>query len=130
MNRKNKPVFVLIIISLLLTSCSFDALSGATATPEPTSTPAATSTNTPTPTKTPVPTRTPNLAATQQYEEWQAEIQAFADKGYIPSADGKIEKVKDFNESWAFLDYYQRWDIGETAENFVFSANFKWSSDS
>lgn len=130
MNRKNKPIVILIVLSMFLASCSFDALSGATSTPESTSTPLATSTNTATPTKTPVPTRTPNLAATQQYEDWQAEIQAFADKGYIPSADGKIEKVKDFDESWAQIGWYSSLPIGEVAENFVYSGHFEWESAS
>lgn len=130
MNRKNKIVFVSIIISLLLVSCSFDTLSESTATFEPTSTPSATSTNIPTPTKTPIPTRTPNLAATQQYEDWQAEIQVFADKGYIPTSNGKIEKIRDYNESWAQINWYSTTRIGKVAENFVFSAHYKWSSAS
>lgn len=130
MNRKNKPVFVLIILSLLLASCSFDTLSGATATPESTSTPVATSTRTPFPTKTPLPTKTPNLAETQQYEDWQAEIQSYVDLGYIPSAEGKIEKVPNFTESWAQIGWYSWLRTGKVAENFIYSGHFKWSSDS
>lgn len=130
MKVKSKSFIAFVVLSLFLISCSFDALAGATSTPQPTSTPEATSTNTPTPTKTPIPTRTPNLAATQQYEDWQAEIQSYADNGYIPSAEGKIEKMKDFNESWAQIGWYSWQSAGARAKNFVYSGHFKWSSDS
>jgi len=105
-------------------------LATTTSTPEATSTPEPTSTNTPKPIKTPVFTRTPNLTATQLFEDWQVEIQRYADQGYIPTAEGKIEAVRDFNQSWAQIGWYTWFSAGKRAKNFIYSGHFKWSSDS
>jgi hypothetical protein len=114
---------------LTLNACSM-GVPAATSTPAATETATASPTLTSTPTKTPLPTRTPNLAATQQYQEWEAEIQGYFDKGYIDTADGTIKKLDGFSEAWAQIDWYSTWYLDETAENFVFSAHYEWSSSS
>jgi len=58
----------------------------ATYTLEPTAT--GTPTATLTPTKTVKPTSTPDIAATQKYENLQAQIEKLVDEGVIPSVDG------------------------------------------
>jgi hypothetical protein len=130
MKWKNKAAFVLIIAALLLNACSFSATPTPTATPSATNTPAPTSTKTPTPTITPLPTRTPNLTATQRTAEWNAEIQKYFEEGYIGTVEGKIKKLPDFAESWAQLDWYTTWNMGETVSNFVLSAHFEWANAS
>jgi hypothetical protein len=87
-------------------------------------------TNTPKPTSTPRPTSTPNLAATQQYEGWQAEVQRFADQGLLEDTAGKFKTFDDFNEEWAQMNWYQFWPVEEVNSNFMFGAHFKWSTAS
>ncbi len=131
MKRKSTLLLIVIVFALLINACSF-AAAEPTATPAPTDTaaPTATATNTSTPTKTPVPTKTPNLAATKQYEEWNAEIQKYYDAGYIGTTDGKIKQLKGFSEEWAQLNWYYIWPLGETASEFVYSAHYKWEHGS
>lgn len=99
-----------------------------TNTPQPTATITLTPTNTPRPSPTPRPTKTPNLAATQRMEEFNSQAQSYFDKGYLPSADGKIKEVKDFSYDWAQLNWYNWRPIGEDTSNFYISAHVKWSS--
>lgn len=130
MNKKNSIPFVLLLVSLVLSACSFNTKPTQTPTPAPTNTPTATSTITPTPTKTPLPTKTPNLAATQQFGEWYGEIDQYFDQGYLSTNEGTIKQLKDFSEEWAQLNWYRTWPLGETASDFVYSAHYKWSSAS
>ena len=131
MKRKYTNPLIIIIVTLFVASCSFSPPEP-TATPAPTDTPTATATSTitPTPTKTPVPTKTPNLAATKQYEEWNAEIQKYYEAGYVGTTEGKIKEFDDFSEEWAQLNWYDTWGLGESASEFVYSAHYKWEHGS
>ena len=130
MKLKKKVLFVLIIVTLILSACSLNATPEPTATSTLTSTPAPTSTKTPTPTITPLPTRTPNLAATQRSAEWNAEIQKYFDEGYIDTTEGRFKKLDDFAGEWAQLNWYRTMRLGESASNFIYSAHFNWSTAS
>jgi hypothetical protein len=130
---QHKPLNPFVAFALILTLVS---LACATAQPTPTNTPlpTATSTETATPTKTPRPsatprpTRTPNLAATQRVEELNAEAQAFYEKGYLATADGKFTELDDFSYDWAQMGWYNWLPVSSSASDFYLSANFKWNS--
>ncbi|MDX1377944.1 MAG: hypothetical protein R3307_03775 [Anaerolineales bacterium] len=123
------------LLALMLASLACSA-SGAqpTSTPATTDTPAPTATNTNTPTNTPRPsptprpTQTPNLAATQKYEDFNAEAQEYFDLGYLPSANGEFIEFDDFSYDWAQLGWYNWSSLGENVTDFYLSAHFKWSS--
>jgi hypothetical protein len=132
MKRKfSSPIWlVLFIITLLVQACSANApvataTKAATSTPEP---PTPTSTKTPVPSATPRPTRTPNLAATQQFEEWDAEAQSYVEAGYLTTSEGKFYKLDTFSEEWAQLGWYWRWPVNISARDFFMSGRLRWSS--
>lgn len=127
-NKKFLSLATSFLVLFFLLACSFGSAPTATPTPENTNTPVATETPTQKPTKTPRPTPTPNLAATQQIEDWNQEIAGYFEKGYIDTKDGQFKKLKDFSEEWAQIGWYSTWFLDEVAENFIFSAHFKWSS--
>ena len=133
-NSKAIPIVsCLLILTVALSACSFSAVEP-TSTPAPTDTPAPTATNTATPTNTPRPsptprpTQTPNLAATQKYEEFNAETQKYFDLGYINSTDGQVVEFDDFGYDWAQLGWYNWVPLGESVSDFYISAHFKWES--
>ena len=135
MHRKTTSLILfvkILVILLLVSSCSTSAPPAptSTSTPEPTST--ATKTATPTatvkPTSTPRPTKTPNLAATQRVGELQEEAQSYFEQGYLESPDGQFEEYDDFNEEWAQLGWYSWWPMSQTVRDFYLTAHFKWSS--
>ena len=103
-----------------------------TNTPQPTATVTETvtptSTRTQRPSSTPRPTWTPNLAATQQVEELNAEVQAFYDKGYLTTSEGRFIEIDDFRYDWARLGYYNWLPLEATASDFFLSGHFKWDS--
>src|ERR1041384_5655228 len=106
MHRKNTLPHlsaVMLLLFLISSACSALATPAPTETPKPTLTPTktATPTKTPKPTSTPRPTATPNLAATQKYEDYEAEIQSYVDAGYLSSTDGSIKEIDDFSYDWA-----------------------------
>jgi hypothetical protein len=120
---------VMIVMLLVLSACSLAAAEiPATPTVQATATKTLVPTKTSTPTRTPLPTRTPNLAATQRFEDYTAEVQKYLELGYIKSAEGRFVRYDDFNEEWAQLRWYQWWTMDDKAENFFMSAHFKWSS--
>jgi hypothetical protein len=87
-----------------------------------------TPTNTPRPSPTPRPTKTPDLAATQKYEEYNAEVQKYYDLGYVSSTDGEFTELDDFEYEWAQLYWYQWFPLDETVSDVYFSAHFAWES--
>ncbi len=121
---------VLILLSVLTSSCGMMATEAPTSTPQPTATatetlvPTATFTSTP----TPRPTRTPNLTATQRIEDYQAETQKYFDLGYLQTTDGRFERYDNFTEEWAQLGWYRRWILDEGVKDFYMTAHLKWSS--
>ncbi len=119
-------VFVLILVSL---ACA-TAQPMPTNTPEPTLTATETlvPTNTPRPSPTPRPTRTPNMAATAFAEELNAEVQAYYDKGYLATTDGRFRILEDFSYDWAQLGWYNWLPLRDSASDFFLSAHFKWDS--
>jgi len=118
--------FAIILVSL---ACA-TSLATPTSTPEPSLTPidTATPTNTPRPSPTPRPTQTPNLAVTQRVEELNAEVQAYYEKGYLSTTDGRFRELDDFNDEWAQLGWYNWQPLRDTASDFFLSAHFKWDS--
>lgn len=122
-----------LIVVFVLSACQQQAAAEPTAvpntdTPAPTATDMATSTNTPRPSPTPRPTQTPNLAATQKYEGYNAEIQRYFDLGYLTSTEGKFRDIDDFEYEWAQLYWYRWFLLSDTASDLVFNAHFQWES--
>lgn len=132
-SQKFSPLFsTLLILVFVSLACSGTAgeptAVPATETPAPTATDTATPTNTPRPSPTPRPTKTPNLAATQQYEEFDAETQKYFDLGYIATTDGRFVVYDDFEYETADLTTYYWWPLKTEARDFYMSAHFKWAS--
>ena len=125
---------LLLSITFVVSACStFAATPTPTDTPQPSATPTLVPTATRTPTRTPRPTATLNLTATQQIEEYQAEIQSYFDNGYLTTTDGIFRQFPDFKDHWAQLQWYRRTrleglDSSRYFSDFAFSAHFKWSS--
>jgi hypothetical protein len=116
-------------VILVSVACSTSAAQPtSTSTPEPTATNTLVPTNTPRLSPTPRPTKTPNLAATQHAEELNAEVQAYYEKGYLTTTDGRFSEFDDFNEAWAQLGWYSWWEFYDIASDFYMKAHFKWSS--
>jgi hypothetical protein len=132
--KKTMPLIswllVLILVSLACSTLAAQPTStpASTDTPEPTSTITDTPTNTPRPSPTPRPTRTPNLAATQRYEDFNAQAQKYFDLGYLSSAEGEFLEYDDFSYDWAQLGWYNWVPLGETVTDFYINAHFTWSS--
>jgi hypothetical protein len=114
-----------LILLLLATTV---ACAGATPEVLPTDTPAATPTHTAKPTFTPRPTKTPNVAATEQYTEFEALIAEFAELGYIGTTQGTIREFDPFSESWAQINWYIWWPVTRTTGDFVFKGHVEWTS--
>lgn len=131
MNRKRSPVFVFsLLLLLVITSCT-SAAPAATETPVPVmDTPLPNATNTQPPTDTPEPSVTPDVEATHKVETFQAILDKFAAKGYIGSAEGERNEVKDFEGEYALINNYYKWwpALDGEFENFVFSAHLEWQS--
>lgn len=131
MNCKIPNPTLLFISVLILVS-----IACATFQPAPTNTPEPTSaitfilpaTRTPRPSPTPRPTQTPNIAATQHAEELFAEVQAYYEKGYLATTDGRLTELEDFSYDWAQLGWYNWLPLRESVSDFFLSAHFKWDS--
>jgi len=98
-----------------------------TLTPSPTSKPTVTLTPTATMTNTP----TPNATATEfanRSELMFAEVQKFVDLGYLSDSIGRYSELPEFDETFAQINWYQRWRTDFLAANFVFSAHFSWDT--
>ena len=121
-------LFAALILSMTLSACGVMATPMPTSTPQPTATATLVPTNTPTPTATPRPTITPNLAATQQVEALNAEVQSYYDEGYLSTTEGKFRHYDDFSYTWAQLGWYDRLPLKLQASDFFLSAHFKWES--
>lgn len=131
---KLNPLFSFFLVLAIVSLACNSATPEPTSTPQPTDTPiptatiTATSTNTPRPSPTPRPTKTPNLAATQKYEDFNAETQKYFELGYLKSNEGKIEEMDDFSYEWAQLNWYSWWPLGRKVSDFYLSAHFAWES--
>jgi hypothetical protein len=131
---KYRKFFLIVVMFLffnLMTACS-QADAG---TPLPTKVPTdppvvATPTKTEKPTSTPEPTATPNTAATQKYDEFNVLLEKINSDGYIPSTVGETVELDPFKEEWAQINYYDMWPYGMIDSDFVFKANFNWSTAS
>lgn len=131
MQRKTQLPIVSFIFVMILVSLACATLQPTpTNTPEPTATATQTvvPTDTVTASPTPRPTRTPNMAATQHFEDLNAEVQDYFDKGYLPTTDGRFREMDDFHEEWAQLGWYSWWLFNDTASDFYMKAHLKWSS--
>lgn len=113
----NRRFFMRTLINVLLLpvlqACSMGqqfVRETSTVTSSPTS--ILTATPTPAPTATQTPTATPNLVATQQTEAFSALVQKYHDAGYIPSASGTYQRLKDYSDAYAKEGYYQRIYVG------------------
>jgi len=125
-------VMLLLVSSLVLSSCAAFA-PAATSTPLPptkTPKPSKTPTSTPKPTKTPLPTATPNLAPTQRVDDFAGKIKEYYDAGYISTTSGGYSELSDINKEWKELSYYQWWDTGYKPTNFVINTDVAWNSAS
>ena len=121
---------IIILSALILPACSTAATPPPvpTETPRPTSTNTAVPSNTSAPTRTPRPTATPNQAETQQYDEFNQEIESFYDQGFLDTTEGTIEELDDFSNDWAQLGWDQWMPTGQEADDFFVSAHFRWMS--
>ena len=120
--------FALVIILVSLACATAQPTPTSTLEPSLTATETATPTNTPRPSPTPRPTQTPNLAATQRVEELNAEVQAYYEKGYLATTDGRFRELDDFTYDWAQMGWYNWLPLRDTASDFFLSAHFKWNS--
>ena len=57
-----------------------------------------------------------------------AEAQAYYEKGYLATDQGRFRELEDFKEEWAQLGWYSWWLFNDTASDFYMKAHFKWSS--
>lgn len=57
-----------------------------------------------------------------------AQVQKFKEEGHIPTTDGELIKINDFNETFAQLAYYQAYPTDLELENFIFAGHLKWST--
>ena len=129
MESKNPSHILSSILLLILVSLACGTVQPtSTSIPEPTATSTAIPTPTPSPSPTPRPTQTPDLAATQRVEELNAEVQAYFDKGYLTTTEGRFKELEDFSYDWAQLGWYNWLPLGESASDFFMSAHFKWNS--
>ena len=121
-------VFFLILVSLACTTSQPTA--APTNIPEPIATQTAlpTATKTSRPSPTPSPTQTPNLAATERVQEFNAEVQEYFDKGYLPTIEGRAIELDDFRYEYAYLGRYSSPVVVESASDFFLSAHFRWIS--
>ncbi len=129
--KANHHVSLLLIFVFVLAACSFSTPEPTpvpTHTPMPTATITLTPTNTPRPSPTPRPTKTPNLAATRQYEVFNAEAQNYFDLGYLTTDNGVIKEEEDFSYEWAQLGWYSWFPLGKSVSDFYITAHFNWSS--
>jgi len=120
--------FALVIILVSLACATAQPTPTSTLEPSLTATETATPTNTPRPSPTPRPTQTPNLTATQRVEELNAEVQAYYEKGYLATTDGRFRELDDFTYDWAQMGWYNWLPLRDTASDFFLSAHFKWNS--
>ena len=120
--------FAFIIILVSLACGTAQPTQAPTNTPEPTATETVVPTSTPRPSPTPRPTRTPNLAATERVEELNAEVQAYFEKGYLSTTDGRFRELDDFSYDWAQLGWYRPFPLRDSASDFLLSGHFKWNS--
>lgn len=131
MRRTQLTLFFILLMAVLgLGACSGNM--EVNFTPSPVVIDTVTVTNPPTirPTRTPLPSKTPDGTATQQTQDWYSQIQDYYEKGYLDTQEWRLTRIDDFNADWARIDWFQSWLLGESAENnFIFSANYKWSSD-
>lgn len=126
---------LLVITSLLLSSCAAAAQPTATNTALPptiTSTPttASTSTPTPKPTITLTPTATIDATATQRVKDFAATVQEYFDAGYITSTTGTYDLLEDKTSSWAKLNYYAWEPTDYSPTNFIIKTDISWLSAS
>jgi hypothetical protein len=68
--------------------------------------------------------------ATAQAQGMLAIIDKLFADGIVSTKEGEYARLKDFDESWAQINYYQWWQTGYTGGNFVISADMEWSSAS
>lgn len=126
-----KCLLVSFLLTFSLQACgTAQPLAQSTPTLNPTNTPEPSPTLTPTttltPTRTPTPTVTPNLTATQQYEDFMAQVQKVYEAGQISTLDGTYEKLDDFSDHLAMSYGYSWLPADITAKNFIIRADFEW----
>lgn len=126
------PLSVCLLLSILLSACGAaetpaPPAATATATTVPsTLTPTFTPTITLTPTKTPTPTITPDIAATEQYNDFLAEVQEIYDAGQISTLDGEYIRLNDYSDELA-MSYGYSWSPTDVnAKSFIVRADFDW----
>ncbi|MGC1375041.1 MAG: hypothetical protein WA821_02390 [Anaerolineales bacterium] len=129
---------LLVIASLLLSSCALAATPQPTPTNTPlppTATPKPTVTFTPTvtpkPTITLTPTITPNATATQRVADFTAKVEEYQKAGYISTTDGAYIYLASYSNSMAKINYFF-WDTIPlvSPDNFIITSNIRWDSAS
>ena len=135
--KKNRfaPIWSASILLVLVSLAACSSLQAASPTVTATAVSMSTSTPLPTatviPTDTPLPTETPDVAATQVYQDFYSQVQDYQSKGYFPSTEGTYQKLDDFSETAAEIDWLRWWPLADLfATNFVLNAHFSWSTAS
>jgi len=71
--------------------------------------------------------------AAQTGVDFQSVLAKFKEKGYIETTDGETISIADSTKAYAKKGWYYKWWYAEEAKgeygNFVFSAHFKWGSN-
>jgi len=129
---------LLIVSSLLLSSCEMPGLAAPTATSTATLVPTSTETSVPTstatatftPTKTPKPTITPNATGTQRTSDFLDKLQEYKDAGYISTTDGTYTYLGDYKDSWSQINYYAWNPTPFSPTDFIITSEISWRSAS
>jgi hypothetical protein len=70
------------------------------------------------------------LTATARVKPFMDTLQRLKESGVIYQTEGGYVRLDDFDQSWAQIDWFRWWNTDYSPENFVISANAKWSSAS
>ncbi|MFC1879358.1 hypothetical protein ACFLZW_05545 [Chloroflexota bacterium] len=70
------------------------------------------------------------LQQTAQAEVIVERINNLVNEGVVPNAQGQYERLDNFDESWAQMNWFQWWSTGKMLENFVIRTDVEWSSAS
>ncbi len=105
------------------------ATNTATVTVKPTNTVKPTATITLTPTMWHLPTNTIDATATAQSSDMLDYVTSLREDGYIRSTDGLYNRLEDYSNQWAQLNWYQWSYTGAQVSDFIFRGHMAWSSD-
>jgi hypothetical protein len=123
-----RKIFVLVVLaSFIILSCS--SPSSVAQQPTATEAPAQNTAIIPTATAAPTTEPSPTAVVNPVPDKLLADIQAFKDKGYIPTTEGAYVKLGDFTDSASKLGYLFRFGAAiPDVDGFVYTGHLKVST--